>query len=123
MLHEIGHALGLADDSNPSSIMYATLTAANETLSAVDIAGIQTLYGVSASTTAAPTPATAQAGANGQGAANLSPSGGGAAAQLIEALASFDPEDAAMGQHLPEAATPSLFKSLSLAAAPLAHAA
>ncbi len=44
-LHEIGHALGLADNSDPNSVMYATLGPNNTTLDATDIAAIQSLYG------------------------------------------------------------------------------
>jgi predicted Zn-dependent protease len=44
-LHEIGHALGLADDADPNSIMYYASGVSNRTLDQTDIAGIQTLYG------------------------------------------------------------------------------
>lgn len=43
--HEIGHALGFADDSDPSSIMYAVASSANQTFDATDLAGIAQLYG------------------------------------------------------------------------------
>jgi hypothetical protein len=49
LLHEIGHALGLADDSDQNSIMDYELTSSNKTLDSTDIAGIQALYGVSSS--------------------------------------------------------------------------
>ena len=45
VLHEIGHALGLADNNDPDSVMYAEATGANNSLAANDVAGIQTLYG------------------------------------------------------------------------------
>jgi hypothetical protein len=45
LLHEIGHALGLADDSNPGSIMYTSLGSGNTSLSYPDIAAVQALYG------------------------------------------------------------------------------
>jgi hypothetical protein len=45
LLHEIGHALGLADNSDQSSIMYYALSSGNQTLDSTDIAGIQSLYG------------------------------------------------------------------------------
>jgi hypothetical protein len=45
MLHEIGHALGLADDSDPHSIMYYAMTPQNRTLDSTDRAGIEQLYG------------------------------------------------------------------------------
>ena len=44
LLHEIGHALGLADNSDPHSIMYYQATAGNRTLDATDLSGIQALY-------------------------------------------------------------------------------
>ncbi len=44
LLHEIGHALGLACDADPNSIMCYELTSNNQTLDATDIAGIQSLY-------------------------------------------------------------------------------
>jgi antitoxin component YwqK of YwqJK toxin-antitoxin module len=45
MLHEIGHALGLGDDTDQDSIMYYELTSSNSKLDSTDIAGIQALYG------------------------------------------------------------------------------
>jgi predicted Zn-dependent protease len=44
-LHEIGHALGLADNNDPNSIMYFEATGANNTLASNDVAGIRRLYG------------------------------------------------------------------------------
>jgi hypothetical protein len=44
-LHEIGHALGLADSSDPNSVMYYALGPDNTTLDATDIAAISRLYG------------------------------------------------------------------------------
>jgi predicted Zn-dependent protease len=74
-LHEIGHALGLGDNSNPTSIMDYLLGPSNQSLSLTDIQGMQTLYG--------------------QGSASIpaSPSSTGASNQLhqlIQAMASFD---------------------------------
>jgi hypothetical protein len=43
--HEIGHALGLADNNDPNSIMNFEATGANNTLSSSDVVRIQTLYG------------------------------------------------------------------------------
>ncbi|NVN11287.1 matrixin family metalloprotease, partial [Nguyenibacter vanlangensis] len=43
-LHEIGHALGLAESADPTSIMYPLLGSHNKTLSASDIADIASLY-------------------------------------------------------------------------------
>ena len=45
ILHEIGHALGLADNRDPNSVMYYEATGSNNTLDGNDVAGIQTLYG------------------------------------------------------------------------------
>jgi predicted Zn-dependent protease len=50
LLHEIGHALGLADNADQSSIMNYDLTTANQSLDATDLNAIQTLYGNSAAT-------------------------------------------------------------------------
>lgn len=74
-LHEIGHALGLGDNGNPTSIMDYLLGPSNQSLSLTDIQGMQTLYG--------------------QGSASIpaSPSSTGASNQLhqlIQAMASFD---------------------------------
>jgi hypothetical protein len=44
LLHQIGQALGLADDSDPKSIMYAVLSSKNRFFDATDMAGIQDLY-------------------------------------------------------------------------------
>ncbi len=51
-LHEIGHALGLAHATDPNAVMYASVGANNQTLDATDVAGIQALYGMPASTPA-----------------------------------------------------------------------
>jgi hypothetical protein len=45
LLHEIGHALGLASNSDANSIMYYELTSNNRTLDATDASGIQSLHG------------------------------------------------------------------------------
>jgi hypothetical protein len=49
LLHEIGHAIGLADNSDPNSVMYAEAGASNRTLDGTDIAGAQTLYSLTQS--------------------------------------------------------------------------
>jgi hypothetical protein len=66
--HEIGHALGLGDNSDINSIMNYDLTSSNQTLDATDVAGISSLYGSSA------TVSTSNAGVN----------------QLIQAMATFE---------------------------------
>ncbi len=43
--HEIGHALGLEDNADRSSVMYYALGEANRTLDATDVANIGALYG------------------------------------------------------------------------------
>ncbi|RYY17159.1 MAG: matrixin family metalloprotease [Alphaproteobacteria bacterium] len=53
-LHEIGHALGLAHNTDPNSVMYATLGRSNLDLDQTDIDGIQALYGASADATITP---------------------------------------------------------------------
>ena len=58
-LHEAGHALGLPDNNNPTSVMYEYYTGTNNTLSAADIAAIQGLYGVRGPNTTSNTMATA----------------------------------------------------------------
>ena len=45
IVHEVGHALGLADNADAKSVMYYKSTGANSTLNANDIAGMQALYG------------------------------------------------------------------------------
>ena len=91
LLHEIGHALGLADDSDQNSIMYYELTSGNQTLDSTDVTGIQSLYG-SASTV----------GQSGTG-ETATPTSMGTAAQitvghqlnqLIAGMASFNPQSA-----------------------------
>jgi hypothetical protein len=48
LLHELGHALGLAHSPNdPTSIMYPTTGSVNPVPDAQDIAGIQAIYGAS----------------------------------------------------------------------------
>ncbi|WP_175796682.1 beta strand repeat-containing protein [Burkholderia anthina] len=51
-LHEIGHALGLADNADSSSIMNYDLTSSNRSLDQTDVNAIQALYGSSAQTAA-----------------------------------------------------------------------
>lgn len=45
LLHEIGHALGLADNADQQSVMNYQLTANNRTLDSTDLSGIGSLYG------------------------------------------------------------------------------
>ncbi|PJO20572.1 hypothetical protein Y5A_024290 [Burkholderia glumae AU6208] len=52
VLHEIGHALGLADNADSGSIMNYDLTSSNRTLDQTDINAIEALYGSSTQTAA-----------------------------------------------------------------------
>ncbi len=45
ILHELGHSLGLADNSDPTSVMDATYHGVDTTPSASDIAALQAIYG------------------------------------------------------------------------------
>jgi predicted Zn-dependent protease len=95
ILHEIGHALGLADNNDPSSVMYYQAGASNTTLDSNDIAGIQTLYGL------------AQPSATTLAIEAASPTGSGTSVnsmlqQLVQANASFltQPASAALSTSL-----------------------
>jgi predicted Zn-dependent protease len=77
LLHEIGHALGLADDSNPNSVMYYESTSSNRTLDQTDINGIQSLYNFSSP----PTSQTSQTAGPGTTAHDLN--------RFIQAMATF----------------------------------
>ncbi len=71
LLHEIGHALGLASNGDAQSVMSYELTGNNLTLDGTDVAGIQALYGSSPG--------------------SLSSSQVITASQLVQAMASFAP--------------------------------
>jgi hypothetical protein len=45
MLHEFGHVLGLADNDDPTSVMYHDITSLPAAPSSADIAALQALYG------------------------------------------------------------------------------
>ncbi|NWB28423.1 beta strand repeat-containing protein [Pseudomonas gingeri] len=66
--HEIGHALGLADNADQNSVMNYQLTASNRTLDQTDLVGIGSLYGAGSST---------------------APVGGSGVSQLIQAMSTF----------------------------------
>ncbi len=73
-LHEIGHALGLADNDIAGSIMNGVLGTGNKTLDATDIANIQGLY------SGAPTSSNGSVAALGMAQAHL----------LVQAMSLFD---------------------------------
>jgi hypothetical protein len=72
-LHEIGHALGLAESSDPDSIMFPELGPENTALDASDLANIQMLY-----------PSTAPS-------ASASQAAGPSVRLMAEAMAGFSP--------------------------------
>jgi predicted Zn-dependent protease len=79
-LHEIGHALGLADNDAAGSIMNAVLGTSNQSLNGTDTANIQSLY---AKTSYDANPTLAQAH------------------QLVQAISMFDVEGIAMNEPTP----------------------
>lgn len=48
LLREIGHAIGLGDSTDPTSVMYSTATALNRDLSGSDVAALRALYAAGA---------------------------------------------------------------------------
>jgi hypothetical protein len=97
-LHEIGHALGLADNADPNSVMYYASSTANQSLDATDIAEITALYGpatygalpVAANAAAAP----AAGGWSGKGtdlsADHQTGASSTAASRLLQAMAAME---------------------------------
>jgi len=83
VLHEIGHALGLADNPDPHSIMYYASGPNNRTLDNTDIAGIKALYDT---TQTSAVPVVLPHGGPGSGAASADPG----LNRLVQALAVFD---------------------------------
>lgn len=67
ILHEIGHAMGLGDSADPTSIMYSVANAEDRTISSSDITAVNALY----------------SSQGGGGATSTS------ATQMIQAMASF----------------------------------
>ena len=61
VLHEIGHTLGLAESSNPNSIMFPELSSTNTMLSSSDINNVAILYPQYGAVASASTTAMAQA--------------------------------------------------------------
>ncbi|GLQ98528.1 matrixin family metalloprotease [Dyella mobilis] len=92
-LHEIGHALGLASNTDVNSIMYYALTADNGTLDASDVSNIQKLYGLPAQGAAVPAEVSAEAL---HGVAQVH--------QLVQAMNAFDAYDVGVDDFKPEQA-------------------
>ena len=106
-LHEVGRALGFADNADPDSVMYATASSSNQTLDATDLAGAALVYGGAAAVTAE-TAATTAAMPQASGAAASTPTTTAAAPlagvadavsgaasgvnQLVQAMATFAPQ-------------------------------
>jgi len=93
VLHEIGHALGLADNPDPNSIMYYASGPSNRTLDNTDVAGIKALYDQTqaSSTQASAGAITLPNGGMGSGA----PSSAVGLNRLVQALATFDTRSSA----------------------------
>jgi predicted Zn-dependent protease len=98
LLHEIGHALGLADNTDQSSVMNYQLTASNKTLNNTDLTGIGSLYGGGASTVSV---------------------GSSGVSQLIQAMSTFN-ADAGVAD---TALLPAALSTNSITLAASAHAA
>jgi len=96
MLHEIGHALGLGESTDPSSVMYYALTASNRALDSTDIAGIQLWYSADAPLAA---PDAGQTGRLIQAMAAYAPAGPVAGATMDHALWLKPPLLAASAHH------------------------
>ncbi len=86
-LHEIGHALGLAESSDPDSVMFPILGSDNRNLDATDIKDIHAIFNPTATQTAS---AVSPIQATDFGAASLN--------QLIQAMAAFTPQPPAWAQ-------------------------
>ena len=112
LLHEIGHALGLADNSDPNSIMAPILSSANTTLDSTDTGGVKLLYpsvsnlaGQSASSAASAT-----AGSASQPATGSVVDWASLAAQtnyLVQAMAGFSSTEGALSLSPPLASASS----------------
>jgi len=110
VLHEIGHALGLADNSDPNSIMYYASGPANRTLDHTDVAGIQSLYGAASGAGITTTPTGVSGGANAPA------SGGGLAALLGSAgglLSTLAIDQQEPGQGTPNARLTQMIQAMS----------
>jgi predicted Zn-dependent protease len=102
LLHEIGHALGLADDADPNSIMYYAAGTNNTTLDSADLTGIQALYG------------------SGQNVGLISGNVSTSVDQLIQAMATFNAGSGAAVSSL-SSQNSALTTNNSLAASPSIH--
>jgi len=95
--HEIGHALGLADNADMNSIMYYELTSSNRSLDSTDLSGINSLYATGS---------------------NVSPSGSSSVNQLIQAMATFNSGTGAADTSL----VPATLLANTISLAPSVHA-
>jgi hypothetical protein len=104
VLHEIGHALGLADNPDPNSVMYYAAGPSNRTLDNTDVAGIKALYDATQAPSTQATAGATMPPLGGAISANASSNAG--LNQLVQALAVFDarPSTASAMPHVDQAA-------------------
>ena len=99
LLHEIGHALGLADDTDSSSIMYYELTSSNRTLDSTDLAGIKSLYGSASGAVQS----SAAMSTSAPGAAGMQAWISDQLGQMVASMAAFNAQHAAATTHIAQA--------------------
>ena len=116
-LHEIGRALGFADNADPSSVMYAGASALNRSLDATDLAGAQILYGGLAQLTQAPATVASSTSLT-TSTSSIGQSGAYGLNQLIQAMATLTPQQTGTAPIQIGAQNTSLAQQL---AAPLHH--
>ena len=95
LLHEIGHALGLGDSSDPNSVMYYDLTSSNTTLDSTDTAGIGEIYGSETPSAAQNTIAVGTSVPDVRNLSVLSRTAASGVDQLVQALATLSPQSSA----------------------------
>ena len=116
-LHEIGRALGFADNADPSSVMYAGASALNRSLDATDLAGAQILYGGLTQMTQAPAPIASSTSLTAS-TSDIGQLGASSLNQLIQAMATLTPQQTGTAPIQIGAQNTSLAQQL---AAPLHH--
>ena len=92
-LHEIGHAIGLADNADPNSVMFASSSKANRTLDQTDIDGVQALYGPKPS-------AAARAGGSSLASSSFANQSAAGLNQMVQAMATFSPPQSSTSSSL-----------------------